>query len=90
MQEYTRIRKSQVAYRADNLRPEMEKLQRIIKRVGENWNDVVAQGIQTTQVNMIVSSCNSVNSVLMGLATNLNSDLMRLEELVKACGQSHV
>lgn len=90
MQEYTRIRKSQTAYRADNLRPEMEKLQRIIKRVGENWNDIVAQGIQTTQVNMIVSSCNSVNSVLMGLATNLNSDLMRLEELVKASGQSHV
>lgn len=90
MQEYNRIRKSQTAYRTDNLRPEMEKLQRIIKRVGENWNDVVAQGIQTTQVNMIVSSCNSVNSVLMGLATNLNSDLIRLEELVKASGQSHV
>lgn len=90
MQEYRRIRKSQTAYRVDNLRPEMEKLQRAVKRVGENWNDVVAQGIQTTQVNMIVSSCNSVNSVLMGLATNLNSDLVRLEELVKTSGQSHV
>lgn len=90
MQEYRRIRKSQTAYRVDNLRPVMEKLQRAVKRVGENWNDVVAQGIQTTQVNMIVSSCNSANSVLIGLATNLNSDLIRLEELVKTSSQSHV
>lgn len=78
---YNRIRKSQVAHRTDYLRPEMEKLQRAVKRVGENWNDVVAQGIQTTHINMIVGACNSINAELIGLATTLEADLARLDEL---------
>ena len=78
---YTRIRTSQVARHTDRLRPEMEKLQNAIKRVSENWNDVVAQGIQTGQINMITSACNAVNSQLLGLSTTLESDLSRLEEL---------
>lgn len=78
---YTRIRTSAVARHTDRLRPEMEKLQNAIKRVSENWNDVVAQGIQTGHINMIVGACNSLNSELVGLATNLESDLSRIEEL---------
>lgn len=80
---YTRIRKSAVAFRADQLRPEMEKLQRAIRRVGENWNDAVAQGVQTTRVNMVISACNSINTMLTEMGTNLNADLERLEELCK-------
>lgn len=78
---YTRIRVSQVARQTDRLRPEMEKLQSAIKRVSENWNDVVSQGIQTGHINMIIGSCNSINSELRGLSTSIESDLSRLEEL---------
>ncbi len=81
MQEYSRIRKSQVAHRTDALRPEMEKLQNAIRRVGENWNDVVAQGIQTTKINMVISACNSINSLLIEMGASLNADLARIEEL---------
>lgn len=80
---YTRIRKSAVAFRGDQLRPEMEKLQRAIRRVGENWNDAVAQGVQTTRVNMVISACNSINTMLTEMGANLNADLERLEELSK-------
>lgn len=78
---YTRIRSSQVARHTDRLRPEMEKLQNAIKRVSENWNDVVAQGIQIGQINMIVGACNTINAELISLSTSLESDLSRLEEL---------
>lgn len=87
MQEYSRIRISAVAHRTDALRPEMEKLQRAIKRVGENWNDVVAKGIQTAQINMIISGCNSINSLLTEMGANLNSDIERLEELSRIADQ---
>ena len=80
---YSRIRKSAVAHRADYLRPEMEKLQRAIRRVGENWNDAVAQGVQTNRVNMVISACNSINTMLTEMGANLNADLVRLEELYK-------
>lgn len=78
---YNRIRSSQVARQTDRLRPEMEKLQSAVKRVSENWNDVVAQGIQTTHINMVIGACNTINSELRGLSTSLESDLSRLEEL---------
>ena len=78
---YTRIRTSQVARHTDRLRPEMEKLQAAIKRVSENSNDVVAQGIQTGHINMVIGACNTINSELVGLSTSLESDLSRLEEL---------
>lgn len=80
---YRRIRQSQVARHTDCLRPEMEKLQNAIKRVSENWNDVVAQGIKTGQVNMIVGACNTINSEMVSLSTNIETDLSRLEELAK-------
>lgn len=82
---YTRMRKSQVATHTDHLKSEMEKLQQAIKRVSENWNDVVAQGIQTSYINSIISACNSVNSTLTTLSIELDSDLTRLEELSKEC-----
>ena len=78
---YNRIRSSQVARHTDRLRPEMEKLQSAIKRVSENWNDVVAQGIQTGHINMIIGACNNINSELLGLSTSLEADLSRLEDL---------
>ncbi len=73
-----------VASRTDRLRPEMEKLQGAIKRVGENWNDVVAQGIQTAHVNMLVSACNNINTTLLSLSTNIESDLNSLEEFLRS------
>lgn len=82
---YTRIRRSQTACRTDRLRPEMEKLQSAIKRVSENWNDVVAQGIQTGKINIIVGTCNSVNSEMVSLSTNIEADLSRLEDLSDIC-----
>lgn len=78
---YTRIRTSAVAQYADQLRPQMEKLQSAIKRVSENWNDVVAQGIQSGQINMIIGACNAFNSEVVGMSTSLESDLSKLEEL---------
>ena len=85
MQYYRHIRKSQVALNTDNLRPEMEKLQNYIKRLGENWNDAVAQGVQTVHINNIVQLCNSINSVLIGLSSQLETDLSRIDELEKIC-----
>ena len=78
---YTRIRTSAVARSADHLRQQMENLQNAIKRVSENWNDVVAQGIQSGQINMIIGACNAFNSEAVGISTSLESDLSRLEEL---------
>lgn len=78
---YRRIRKSDVARQMDILRDEMQKLQQAIKRVSENWNDAVAQGIQTGHINNIVSSCNSINGTLMNLGLQIETDLTRLEEL---------
>ena len=78
---YRRIRKSDVARQMDILREEMQKLQQAIKRVSENWNDAVAQGIQTGHINNIVSSCNSINGTLMNLGLQIETDLIRLEEL---------
>lgn len=69
----------------DLLRPEMEKLQNAIKRVGENWNDVVAQGVQTTHVNTVVASCNNINTNLLDISTSIESDLRQLKELVESC-----
>lgn len=83
MNNYRRIRISQAAYRADWLRDEMMKLQSALKRVGENWNDTVAQGVQTTYVNQIVATCNSINSVIVGLTSSLEVDLARIKELVR-------
>ena len=83
MNEYSRIRISQTAHRTDCLRNEMMKLQSALKRIGENWNDVVAQGVQTTHINQIVSTCNSINSVLVGISASVDSDLARLKELEK-------
>ena len=80
---YTRIRTSEVARHTDRIRTEMEKLQIAIKRVGENWNDVVAQGIQTTHVNLVIGACNEINSELLALSTSLEADLSRLKELSK-------
>ena len=80
---YTRIRTSEVARHTDRIRTEMEKLQIAIKRVGENWNDVVSQGIQTTHVNLVIGACNEINSELLALSTSLEADLSRLKELSK-------
>ena len=78
---YSRTRRSQTARYSDLLRPEMEKLQRAIKRVSENWNDTVAQGIQTGNVNMIIGACNTFNAETLALSTTIEADLDRLEEL---------
>lgn len=78
---YRRIRKSETARQTDTLRDEMQKLQQAIKRVSENWNDTVAQGIQTGHINNIVAACNAINGTLMNLGLQIETDLTRLEEL---------
>ena len=79
--------KSNVAYKTESLRNEMVKLQVAIKRVGENWNDAVSYGIQSQHINNIVSTCNGINSVIVGLATQIEADFAKLEEL-RALSQS--
>lgn len=78
---YQRIRQSQVAQKTDKLLPEMEKLQNAIKRVSANWNDVVAQGVQTMHVNLIVSACNSTNATMTAMSNDIEMCIERLEEL---------
>ena len=80
---YENIRKSEVTRQMDILKDEMQKLQQAIKRVSENWNDAVAQGIQAGHINNIIASCNSINGTLMGLGVQIEGDLTRLEELEK-------
>ena len=67
----------------DGLKDGMGKLQNAIKRVSENWNDVVAQGIQTAHINMIISTCNSFNGEMGALGFQIDGDLEQLDELAR-------
>ena len=77
--------KRDIDFQLERVISEMGKLQNALKRVSENWNDVVAQGIQTMQVNQVISSCNSLNSIMSGSVSEINADMSRLEELQSIC-----
>jgi bisphosphoglycerate-dependent phosphoglycerate mutase len=83
MQYYNRVTISRVAKSTDELSRATEQLHKAITRVSEHWNDAVSKGIQTGQVNSIISSCNSFNSLVTSMGAEIESDMQRMEELHK-------
>ena len=77
--------KREIDFQLDRVVSEMGKLHQAVKRVSENWNDVVAHGVQTMQVNQVISACNSLNSIMSADIAEINAGMSRLEELQSIC-----
>jgi flagellar biosynthesis chaperone FliJ len=86
---YNRPKLSMIAKQNENLYQKMLQLQNAIKRVSDNWNDAVSQGIQSSHIQSIISLCNSFNSTVAGASSSVEADLQQLKDLEESAKRKH-